>query len=85
MGPDGAVEIIYSQELKDAENKPAKKEELKKLYEDLFANPYTAARKGYVDDVIEPANTRLRLVKAFEMLAGKRDSNPPKKHGNIPL
>ena len=63
----------------------AKKEELKDLYRDLFANPYSAARKGYIDDVIEPAGTRLRLIKALEMLAAKRDGNPPKKHGNIPL
>ncbi len=85
MGPDGAVEIIYSEELKKAENSGTKKEELKDLYRDLFANPYSAAKKGYIDDVIEPAATRLRLVKALEMLAAKRDANPPKKHGNIPL
>jgi acetyl-CoA carboxylase carboxyltransferase component len=85
MGPDGAVEIIYSEELKKAEGAVGKKEELKDLYRDLFANPYSAARKGYIDDVIEPAGTRLRLIKALEMLSGKRDANPPKKHGNIPL
>jgi acetyl-CoA carboxylase carboxyltransferase component len=85
MGPDGAVEIIYSEELKKAEDAGKKKEELKDLYRDLFANPYSAAKKGYIDDVIEPAGTRLRLIKALEMLACKRDANPPKKHGNIPL
>jgi acetyl-CoA carboxylase carboxyltransferase component len=85
MGPDGAVEIIYSEELKKAEDAGKKKNELKDLYRDLFANPYSAARKGYIDDVIEPAGTRLRLIKALEMLASKRDANPPKKHGNIPL
>jgi acetyl-CoA carboxylase carboxyltransferase component len=85
MGPDGAVEIIYSEELKKAGDAGKKKNELKDLYRDLFANPYSAARKGYIDDVIEPAGTRLRLIKALEMLASKRDSNPPKKHGNIPL
>jgi propionyl-CoA carboxylase beta chain len=87
MGPDGAVEIIYSEELKKAkaEDLGAKKDELKDLYRDLFANPYSAAKKGYIDDVIEPAGTRLRLIKALEMLAAKRDANPPKKHGNIPL
>ncbi len=74
MGPDGAVEIIYSEELKKAENAGTKKEELKDLYRDLFANPYSAAKKGYIDDVIEPAGTRLRLIKALEMLAAKRDS-----------
>jgi acetyl-CoA carboxylase carboxyltransferase component len=85
MGPDGAVEIIYSEELKKAGDAGRKKDELKDLYRDLFANPYSAARKGYIDDVIEPAGTRLRLVKALEMLASKRDSNPVRKHGNIPL
>jgi propionyl-CoA carboxylase beta chain len=86
LGPDGAVEIIYSEELKKAAGDAgAKKEELKDVYRDLFANPYSAARKGYIDDVIEPAGTRLRLIKALEMLSGKRDGNPPKKHGNIPL
>jgi len=85
MGPDGAVEIIYSEELKKAEDAGRKKEELKDMYRDLFATPFSAARKGYIDDVIEPASTRLRLAKALEMLAAKRDANPPKKHGNIPL
>ncbi|MBN2345369.1 MAG: acyl-CoA carboxylase subunit beta [Candidatus Aminicenantes bacterium] len=85
MGPDGAVEIIYSEELKKAEDPGRRKDELKERYRDLFANPYSAARKGYIDDVIEPAGTRLRLVKALEMLAAKRDVNPAKKHGNIPL
>ncbi len=87
MGPDGAVEIIYSEELKKAkaEDLGGKRDELKELYRNLFANPYSAARKGYIDDVIEPAGTRLRLAKALEMLAAKRDSNPVKKHGNIPL
>ena len=85
MGPEGAVEIIYSEELKKAAEARKKKEELKDLYRDLFANPYNAAKKGYIDDVIEPASTRLRLVKALEMLAAKRDINPRKKHGNIPL
>jgi acetyl-CoA carboxylase carboxyltransferase component len=85
MGPDGAVEIIYSEELKKAEDLGKKKDELKDVYRELFANPYSAARKGYIDDVIEPASTRLRLIKALEMLAGKRDANPPKKHSNIPL
>ncbi|HUX05910.1 MAG TPA: acyl-CoA carboxylase subunit beta [Acidobacteriota bacterium] len=85
MGPEGAVEIIYSKDLKEAEDPAAKKEELKQQYLDLFANPYSAARKGYIDDVIEPANTRFRIVKALEMLAGKRDSNPDKKISNIPL
>lgn len=85
MGPDGAVEIIYRKELDAAEDVTAKSDELKQLYRDRFANPYTAARKGYVDDVIEPAHTRFRIIKALEMLSSKRDSNPPRKHTNIPL
>jgi acetyl-CoA carboxylase carboxyltransferase component len=59
--------------------------ELKQEYRDLFANPFNAARKGYIDDVIEPANTRFRVIKALEMLAEKRDANPDVKHSNIPL
>ncbi len=85
MGSDGAVEIIYSEELKAAGGSDQKKAELKEKYNELFANPYNAARKGYIDDVIEPVSTRLRLIKDLEMLACKRDANPPKKHGNIPL
>jgi acetyl-CoA carboxylase carboxyltransferase component len=85
MGPDGAVEIIYSKEIKGAEDKAAKSDELKEMYREMFANPYNAAKKGYVDDVIVPANTRIRLIKALAMLAGKEDTNPVKKHGNIPL
>jgi acetyl-CoA carboxylase carboxyltransferase component len=85
MGPDGAVEIIYGKELKEAPDPEEKKQELKQQYVDLFANPYTAAAKGYIDDVIEPANTRIRLIKALEMLAAKKDANPEKKISNIPL
>jgi acetyl-CoA carboxylase carboxyltransferase component len=85
MGPDGAVEIIYSKEIKKAENKEVRIEELKREYKELFANPYAASRKGYIDDVIVPANTRKRIINALKMLATKKDSNPQKKHGNIPL
>jgi methylmalonyl-CoA decarboxylase subunit alpha len=85
MGPDGAIEIIYRKELDAAAEPASRAEELKQQYRDLFANPYTAARKGYVDDVIEPAATRFRIVKALEMLAGKREANPHSKHSNIPL
>ncbi len=85
MGPEGAVEIIYSADLKTAADPAAKKDELKELYRDLFANPFSAAKKGYIDDVIVPANTRIRVIKALEMLAGKKDANLPRKHGNIPL
>lgn len=85
MGPDGAVEIIHRGELKRAEDPKARAEILKAEYSELFANPYNAAAKGYIDDVIEPANTRFRIIKALEMLADKRESNPPVKHSNIPL
>jgi acetyl-CoA carboxylase carboxyltransferase component len=85
MGPDGAVEIIYNKEIKEAEDPSHKRDELKEMYRELFANPYNAARKGYIDDVIVPANTRKRLIRALTMLASKQDKNPGKKHGNIPL
>ena len=85
MGPDGAVEIIYRKELDDAADRDAAAATLKDRYQELFANPFNAARKGYIDDVIEPANTRLRVIKALEMLADKRDHNLDVKHSNIPL
>ncbi|HPC81778.1 MAG TPA: acyl-CoA carboxylase subunit beta [Thermoanaerobaculaceae bacterium] len=85
MGPDGAVEIIYKKELDAAEDVAAKAAELKERYASLFATPYVAARKGYIDDVIEPASTRFRIIKALEMLADKKDHNPARRHTNIPL
>ena len=85
MGPDGAIEIIYRSELAEADDRQAKSEELKQQYRDLFANPYSAARKGYIDDVIVPAETRTHIVNALEMLADKRQTNPDVKHSNIPL
>jgi acetyl-CoA carboxylase carboxyltransferase component len=85
MGPDGAVNIIFRRELAQAEDPVARKAELVEDYRENFANPYAAARRGYVDDVIEPSQTRPRLINALNMLQNKRDNNPPKKHGNIPL
>jgi acetyl-CoA carboxylase carboxyltransferase component len=85
MGPEGAVNIIFRDELRQAEDPVAKKAELVAMYREKFANPYVAAEWGYIDDVIEPKETRPRLINALEMLQNKRDSNPPKKHGNIPL
>ncbi len=85
MGPDGAVNIIFRQELAQSENPEARKAELVADYREQFANPYVAAARGYIDDVIEPHETRPRLIEALKMLQNKRDSNPPKKHGNIPL
>jgi len=85
MGPDGAVNIIFRRELADASNSAERKSELVQDYRDRFANPYVAASRGFIDDVIVPSETRPRLINALEMLQNKRDSNPPKKHGNIPL
>ncbi len=85
MGPDGAVSITFRRELAEAEDPDAKKAELVAMYREKFANPYVAASRGFLDDVIIPSETRPRLINALEMLRNKRDSNPPKKHGNIPL
>ncbi len=84
MGADGAVNILYHKELKD-DTGGVRKTELTNEYRDKFANPYVAAEHGYIDDVIEPKDTRFRVIRAFEMLSTKRLSNPMKKHGNIPL
>jgi acetyl-CoA carboxylase carboxyltransferase component len=85
MGPDGAVNIIFRKEIAAAEDPEAERARLVQEYRDQFANPYVAAARGYIDDVIEPRETRPRLIEALKMLQNKRDSNPPKKHGNIPL
>ncbi len=85
MGPEGASEIIFSKEIKASEDPEAKLAEKIQEYRDRFANPYVAASKGIIDEVIEPKVTRYKLIKALEMLKNKRDDNPPKKHGNIPL
>ncbi len=85
MGPEGAVSIVFRKELEAAKDPVKKKMELIAEYKEKFANPYVAAQRGYIDDVIEPKETRPRLINALEMLSNKRDSNPPKKHGNIPL
>jgi acetyl-CoA carboxylase carboxyltransferase component len=85
MGPDGAVSIIFRKELSQAEHPDEKKAELVEEYREKFANPYIAASRGYIDDIIEPSETRPRLINALETLSNKRDSNPPKKHGCIPL
>ena len=85
MGPEGAVEIIYRRELKEADDPGARKAELAADYRQRLANPYVAAENGYIDDVIEPRDTRARLINGLEVFQNKRDNNPPKKHGNIPL
>ena len=85
MGPDGAVNIIYREQIKKSENPSETKAMLVQEYKDKFANPYVTAARGYIDDVIDPRETRPKLIRALNMLENKRDSNPPKKHGNIPL
>ncbi len=85
MGPEGAVSIVFRRELTEADDPEARKAELVADYRDQFANPYVAAARGYIDDVIEPHETRPRLIEALQMLQNKQDRNPPKKHGNIPL
>ena len=85
MGPDGAVNIIFRKELEKAADPLLRKAELVKEYREKFASPYVAAERGYIDDVIEPKETRPRLINALEMLSNKRETNPAKKHGNIPL
>ena len=85
MGPKGAVEILYRRELAAAADPAAELQRLSAEYTARFANPYLAASHGYLDDVIDPRDTRPRLIDALRTLAGKRDRNPPRKHGNLPL
>ena len=85
MGPEGAVNIIFRKEIFESVDPESKRADLVEEYRDAFANPYVAAGMGYLDDVIEPHETRTRLINALEMLSNKRDANPAKKHGNIPL
>ncbi len=85
MGPEGAVNIIFRNEIKNADDPAARQAELVAEYREKFASPYIAARRGYIDDVIEPMETRPRLIAALEACATKREGRPAKKHGNIPL
>ncbi len=85
MGPDGAVNIIFRRELQEADDPVTRKTELVSDYRSKFANPYVAAGRGYIDDIIEPRDTRARLINGLEAFQNKRDSNPARKHGNIPL
>ncbi len=85
MGAEGAVSVLYAKEMKDAADPAAVRKEKEEEYSNLFANPYNAAKYGYIDDVIEPRNTRFRVIRALQMLATKKLTNPAKKHGNIPL
>jgi propionyl-CoA carboxylase beta chain len=85
MGPKGAVEILYRRDIAGADDPAEVTAEKEREYSERFANPFSAAARGYIDDVIDPRETRARVISAFDMLQNKRDSNPPKKHGNIPL
>jgi propionyl-CoA carboxylase beta chain len=85
MGAKGAAEIIFKKEIQQADDQEAKWKDKEQEYADMFANPYNAAARGYIDEVIEPAQTRIKLMKAFTMLENKVASLPKKKHGNIPL
>ena len=85
MGPEGAVDILYRRELAEASDKVSARRSRVNELEDKFASPYVAAERGFIDEVIEPAQTRPKLIRALALLENKRDRNPPKKHGNIPL
>ena len=85
MGPEGAVAIIFKKEIEETKDSKKRERELVRDYRDRFANPYIAAKMGYLDDVIEPQETRPRVIDAFTVLRTKRETRPPKKHGNIPL
>ncbi len=85
MGPEGAANIIFKDEIKESSNPTETRDEKIKEYRDLVANPYIAASRGFIDDVIVPSTTRPRLISAFDMLESKRESNPRKKHGNMPV
>ena len=85
MGPKGAVEILFRKEIAAADDREADTAQREREYRAQFANPYIAAARGYIDDVIDPRETRARLINALDMLSNKRDTNPPRKHGNLPL
>jgi acetyl-CoA carboxylase carboxyltransferase component len=85
MGPEGAVNIVYRDEMAKAEDPEARRKELVEEYREKFASPYVTAGRGFLDDVIDPRRTRSKIIRALEMLQNKADRNPPKKHGNIPL
>jgi propionyl-CoA carboxylase beta chain len=85
MGPEGAVNILYRRDMEDAADPMQLREEKTREYREKFATPYAAAERGYIDEVIEPRDTRKKLIQALDVLHTKRDQNPPKKHGNIPL
>ena len=85
MGPEGAVNIIYRRELAAAKDLEKQRQQKVEEFREKFANPYIAAERGFVDEVIDPKHTRRKIITALRMLETKRETNPPKKHGNIPL
>jgi propionyl-CoA carboxylase beta chain len=85
MGAEGAVGVLYRREINEAADRDEARRSRVREFEEKFANPYVAAQRGFIDEVIEPAITRPKLIRALSLLENKRDTNPPKKHGNIPL
>jgi acetyl-CoA carboxylase carboxyltransferase component len=85
MGPQGAVNIIFRKEIETADDAETRRAELIEEYTERFANPYIAAERGYVDDVIDPRETRQVLIRSLDMLRTKREQMPSRKHGNVPL
>jgi propionyl-CoA carboxylase beta chain len=85
MGAEGAVGILYRREIAQSNNPQQEAKRRADEFREKFASPYIAAERGFIDEVIEPRTTRPKLIRALEMLDTKRDQNPPKKHGNIPL
>jgi propionyl-CoA carboxylase beta chain len=85
MGPEGAVNIVFRNELERAKDPDAERQRLVADYRHTFANPFKAAELGYIDEIIQPEETRPKIIRALEILQNKREKNPPKKHGNIPL
>jgi acetyl-CoA carboxylase carboxyltransferase component len=85
MGPEGAVNILYRREMERPDAPPTLREDKTREYREMLATPYVAAERGYIDEVIEPRDTRVRLCATLELTRTKRDTNPPKKHGNLPL
>jgi propionyl-CoA carboxylase beta chain len=85
MGAEGAVGVLYRKEISQAENAEEYRKNKVSEFQEKFANPYVAAERGFIDEVIEPSQTRPKLIRALSLLQNKRDTNPPKKHGNIPL
>ena len=85
MGAEGAVGILYRREIAGAQDQEGARKARIAEFEEKFANPYVAAERGFVDEVIEPSQTRPKLIRALSLLDNKRETNPPRKHGNIPL